>query len=51
MNSLPNPVRVERSRDTSRAVSSTAISNGLPVYTRNVADFAALEGLVEILAI
>ena len=32
-------------------VAATAISNGLPVYTRNVDDFKALEGLVEVFGV
>lgn len=40
--------RSHRPRLADLLVASTAISNGLPVYTRNAADFVALEGLVEI---
>lgn len=32
-------------------VTATAISNGLPVYTRNADDFGALAGLVEVFAV
>jgi predicted nucleic acid-binding protein len=43
--------RSHRPRLADLLVAATAISNGLPVYTRNAGDFAALEGLVEIVAV
>lgn len=43
--------RSHRPRLADLLVAATAISNGLPVYTRNGADFEALEDLVEILEI
>jgi predicted nucleic acid-binding protein len=32
-------------------IAATALSEGLPVYTRNPADFAGLEGLVEVIGV
>ncbi len=32
-------------------VAATAVSNGLPVYTRNADDLSALESLVEVIAV
>ena len=43
--------RSPRPRLADLLVAATAISSGLSVYTRNVADFAALEGLLEILEV
>lgn len=40
--------RSHRPRLADLLVAATAISNGLPVYTRNASDFAALEDLVEV---
>ena len=43
--------RSHRPRLADLLVAATAISNGLPVYTRNVGAFGALEGLVEVFAV
>jgi len=43
--------RSHRPRLADLLVAATAISNGLPVYTRNADDFSALNGLVEVIAI
>jgi len=32
-------------------VAATALANGLPLFTRNPGDFAALDGIVEVVAI
>ncbi len=43
--------RSTRARLADLLIASTAAANGLAVYTRNPADFAALEPLVEIIAV
>ena len=43
--------RSTRTRFADLLVASTAAANGLPLYTRNPADFAGLEDVVEIVAI
>ena len=43
--------RSHRPRFADLLVAATAISNGLPVYTRNIDDYAALDGLVEAFAV
>jgi predicted nucleic acid-binding protein len=40
-----------RARFADLLIASTAAANGLPLYTRNPSDFAALERLVRIIAI
>ena len=43
--------RSTRARFADLLVASTAAANGLPLYTRNPADFAGLEDVVEIVAL
>lgn len=43
--------RSHRPRLADLLVAATAISNGLAVYTRNAADFTALENLVEVVSV
>lgn len=40
--------RTSRARLADLLIASTAASHGLPLYTRNVPDFAGLEGVVEV---
>jgi predicted nucleic acid-binding protein len=40
-----------RSRLADLLIAATAAANGLPLYTRNAPDVAALEGIVEVVAI
>lgn len=43
--------RSHRPRLSDLLVAATALSNGLPVYTRNANDFIALDGLVEVVGV
>jgi predicted nucleic acid-binding protein len=43
--------RSSRSRLADLLVASTAAANGLPLYTRNAADFAGLAQIVEIVLV
>ena len=43
--------RTSRSRLADLLIASTAIANELPIYTRNPADFRALEKIVDIVAL
>lgn len=43
--------RTSRSRLADLLIASTAVSNGLPLYTRNPADFAGLKGVVSVVAV
>ena len=43
--------RPGRARLADLLIASTAVANGLALYTRNPADFAALNGLVEVVEI
>ena len=43
--------RSGRARLADLLIASTALSNGLPLYTRNAKDFAGLERLVKIVAV
>lgn len=43
--------RSHRPRLADLLVAATAISNGLPVYTRNADDLSGLDGLVEVVAV
>lgn len=43
--------RTSRSRLADLLIAATAASNGLALYTRNGADFAGLEGIVEVVEI
>jgi predicted nucleic acid-binding protein len=43
--------RSGRARFADLLIASTALSNGLPLYTRNAKDFAGLERLVKIVAV
>ena len=43
--------RSSRSRFADLLIASTAVANGLPLYTRNPADFRGLENVVEIVSI
>ena len=43
--------RTRRARFADLLIASTAAANGLPLYTRNPADFAALEQLVKVIAV
>ncbi len=43
--------RSSRSRLADLLIASTATANGLPLYTRNVADFAGLAKIVEVVAL
>ena len=43
--------RSSRTRLADLLIASTAIANGLPLYTRNPADFASLEQIVTVVAV
>lgn len=43
--------RTARSRLGDLLIAATAAANGLPLYTRNPADFEALEGVVPVIAV
>jgi hypothetical protein len=43
--------RSSRTRLADLLIAATAAANGLPVYTRNPADFAGLEQIVEVVAV
>jgi predicted nucleic acid-binding protein len=43
--------RAPRSRVADLLVAATAAAHGLPLYTRNASDFAALEGIVDVVSI
>jgi predicted nucleic acid-binding protein len=43
--------QTSRARLADLLIASTAAANGLPLYTRNVADFAALKRLVKVIAV
>jgi hypothetical protein len=43
--------RTSRARFADLLIASTAAANGLPLYTRNPSDFAALEQLVKVIAV
>jgi hypothetical protein len=43
--------RTSRARFADLLIASTAAANGLPLYTRNPSDFAALEQLVKVVAL
>jgi predicted nucleic acid-binding protein len=43
--------RSARARLADLLIASTAVANGLPLYTRNPADFVGLEGIVAVIAV
>lgn len=43
--------RTSRARMADLLIASTAAANGLPIYTRNAADFEALKGIVRVVVV
>ena len=43
--------RSSRTRPADLLIAATAVANGLPLYTRNPADFSGLDGIVTVIAV